>query len=121
METCRSPCLPCRRTHRVRAEPPRRGLRFMTTPAELLATGFRWHQAGDLPRAENAYRQLVQQDPGNAQAWYLLGALSEARGDLAAATTNLEQALRLRPAFAEALHHQGIVCARQGHLAEAAS
>jgi tetratricopeptide (TPR) repeat protein len=92
----------------------------MATSAELLTTGWHWHHAGDLPRAEHAYRQLVQQDPGNAQAWYLLGALAEARGDLAAAATSLEQALRLRPAFAEALHHRGIVCARQGRLAEAA-
>jgi tetratricopeptide (TPR) repeat protein len=61
----------------------------------------------------------LQREPDNAQVWYLLGALYEARGDLAAAADNLERALRLRPGFAEALHHRGIVHARQGQLAEA--
>jgi predicted O-linked N-acetylglucosamine transferase (SPINDLY family) len=89
----------------------------MTT--ELLAAGWRFHQAGDLPRAEDAYRRLLQQEPGNAQAWYLLGALCQARGDLAAAADHLERALRLRPTFAEALQHRGIVHAQQGQLAEA--
>jgi tetratricopeptide (TPR) repeat protein len=93
----------------------------MATPAELLPLAWRLHQAGDLPRAEQVYRQLLQQEPGNAQVWYLLGALCEARGDLTAAADNLDQALRLRPAFAEALHHRGVVFARQGQLAAAAA
>ncbi len=87
--------------------------------ADLLTAGWQFHQAGDLPRAEDAYRQLVRQQPDNAQGWYLLGALCQARGDLAAAAGHLEQALRLRPAFAEAIHSRGIVHARQGQLAEA--
>jgi tetratricopeptide (TPR) repeat protein len=87
--------------------------------ADLLTTGWRFHQAGDLARAEESYRRLLQQEPGNAQAWYLLGALCQARGDLTAAAAHLEQALRLRPAFAEALNYRGIVCAQQGQLAEA--
>jgi hypothetical protein len=41
--------------------------------ADLLAAGWRCHQAGNLPRAEQAYRQLVQQELDNAQGWYLLG------------------------------------------------
>jgi tetratricopeptide (TPR) repeat protein len=89
--------------------------------ADLLMTGWRFHQAGDLPRAEEAYRRLVQQEPGNAQAWFLLGALCQARGDLAAALTSLEQALRLRPEYPEALHHQGIVFIKQKRFAEAMS
>jgi tetratricopeptide (TPR) repeat protein len=92
----------------------------MPKTADLLATGWRLHQAGDLPRAEQAYRQLVEQEPGNAQGWYLLGVLCQARGDLATAAAHLEQALRLRPTFVEALNHRGMVFARQGQLAEAA-
>jgi tetratricopeptide (TPR) repeat protein len=87
---------------------------------ELLATAWRCHEAGDLPRAEQAYRELLQQEPDNAQAWYLLGALCEVRGDLTAASDSLEQALRLRPACAEVHHHVGIVRARQGRFADAA-
>jgi tetratricopeptide (TPR) repeat protein len=86
---------------------------------ELLATGWRFHQAGDLPRAEEAYRQLVEQEPENAQGWYLLGALCQARGDLAAAAEHLTQALELHPAYPEALNHQGVVFIKQGRFAEA--
>jgi predicted O-linked N-acetylglucosamine transferase (SPINDLY family) len=89
--------------------------------AELLAAGWRFHQAGDLPRAEQTYRQVVQQEPGNAQGWFLLGALYQERGDLATASASLEQALRLRPTFAEALHHQSVVFLKQGRVAEAAA
>src|SRR5262249_22524412 len=60
------------------------GRGFMPMMAELLATGWRFHQAGDLSRAEQAYRQAVQQEPANAHGWYLLGVLCQARGDLAA-------------------------------------
>jgi tetratricopeptide (TPR) repeat protein len=93
----------------------------MPVTMELLEAGLRLHQAGDFPRAEQTYRQLLEREPNSAEGWYLLGALCEARGDLAAATTHLEQALRLRPAFAEALNHRGIVFARQVQLAEAAA
>jgi tetratricopeptide (TPR) repeat protein len=79
----------------------------------LLTRGSRFHQAGDLLQAELDYRELLQQEPDNAQGWYLLGAVYEARGELTEAATSLDQALRLRPDFAEALHHRGIVSARQ--------
>jgi tetratricopeptide (TPR) repeat protein len=87
--------------------------------ANLLATGWRFHQAGDLPRAEQAYRQLVQQEPDNAQAWYLLGALYQALGDLATAAASLEQTLRLKPDHADALNHRGVVFIKQHRFAEA--
>ena len=34
----------------------------MPKTAELLTAGWRWHQAGDLVRAEQSYRQLVEQE-----------------------------------------------------------
>ncbi len=86
---------------------------------DLLATGWRFHQAGDLARAEQAYLQFVQQEPQSAQAWYLLGILSQARGDLAAAAARLEQAVRLRPDFAEAHNQLGKVHRDQRRPADA--
>src|SRR5437899_846508 len=91
----------------------------MSKTAKLLTTGWRWHQAGDLVRAEQTYRQLVEQEPENAQAWYLLGAICQARGELAAAAEHLQQALQLQPAYPEALNHQGVVFIKQGRFAEA--
>jgi predicted O-linked N-acetylglucosamine transferase (SPINDLY family) len=87
--------------------------------ADLLAVGWGFHQAGDLPRAERAYRQLIQQEPDNVRGWCWLGALLQSRGDLAAAAHSLDQALRLHPSFAEALHHRGMVHVRTGQFAEA--
>jgi tetratricopeptide (TPR) repeat protein len=64
---------------------------------------------------------VLQQEPDNAHAWYLLGALCEARGELAEAAGSQDQALRVKPDFADALHHRGIVCLRQNQSAEAAA
>jgi hypothetical protein len=41
----------------------------MVMSAELLATGRRFHQAGDLRRAEQAYRQFLRREPRNAHGW----------------------------------------------------
>jgi Flp pilus assembly protein TadD len=87
--------------------------------AELVAEGWRFHQQGDFPRAEQAYWRLIEQNPDNAHGWYLLGALCEAQGDLAAALDHLERALRLRPDHTDALKHRGVVFIKERRFAEA--
>jgi hypothetical protein len=57
---------------------------------ELLTTGWPFHQAADLPSAGQAHRRLVQLEPDNAQSWYLLGTLCQARGDLGAAADDFQ-------------------------------
>jgi predicted O-linked N-acetylglucosamine transferase (SPINDLY family) len=91
----------------------------MSMTMELLEAGWRSHQVGDLPRAEQAYRQLLQQEPGNAHGWYLLGILDQARGNLAAAAAHFQQALHLRPDFPEAYNRLGCTLAGLGKLDEA--
>jgi tetratricopeptide (TPR) repeat protein len=91
----------------------------MALSAELLATGWRWHQAGDLPRAEQAYRQLVQQEPGHAQGWYLLGSLHQAQSKLPDAIQHYQQALRLQSTFFQAEHDLGVAYLLQRHPAQA--
>ena len=39
---------------------------------ETFAQAWRCHQAGDMMRAEQLYRQLVQSDPRHADAWCFL-------------------------------------------------
>lgn len=45
----------------------------MPSPQELLATAVQQHQAGNLPLAEELYREVLQQDPTQADALHLLG------------------------------------------------
>jgi tetratricopeptide (TPR) repeat protein len=91
----------------------------MAMTAELLDAARRFHKAGDLPRAEEAYRQILARDPNHAQAWYLLGALQVGRNQLDKAVTTLEQALRLQPTHADALNQLGVVFAQRSQMAEA--
>ena len=65
----------------------------MTT--ELLANGWRLHQAGDFPQAEQVYRQFLQQEPGHAQGWFQLGSLYQAQGKYAQAEPRYRRALAI--------------------------
>jgi predicted O-linked N-acetylglucosamine transferase (SPINDLY family) len=70
----------------------------MTTPAELFALALGHHQAGDLPRAEGLYRQILQADPAHADAWHLLGVLCSQHGEPEWALEYIGIALVHRPA-----------------------
>jgi Flp pilus assembly protein TadD len=93
----------------------------MATTQETLAQGWRCQQAGDLPRAEQLYRQAGQLDPANADAPYLLGIVFQAQGKLADAAAAYGQAVRLRPDHADACNSLGIVLTDLGRLDEAAA
>ena len=45
----------------------------MPSPQELLTTAVKQHQAGNLPLAEQLYREVLQHDPGQVDALHLLG------------------------------------------------
>ena len=52
----------------------------MATIDEVMAEGWRAFQAGDLDRAERAYRLVLTQAPATARAWFMLGAIGQLRG-----------------------------------------
>ncbi len=87
--------------------------------ADFLTAGRRYHQAGDLPRAEAAYRLALQLQPANAQLWYLLGALRQAQGKLPDAIQHYGQALRLQPRFGQAQHDLGVALVQLGRSQDA--
>ncbi len=91
------------------------------TAAELLESARRWQQAGDLPRAENAYRELLIGEQNNAELWYLLGVACRNQGKLDEALSAYQRAIELRPDLAQAHNGLGIVRQQQGRLAEAAA
>jgi cytochrome c-type biogenesis protein CcmH/NrfG len=66
------------------------------------------HRSGDLRRAEQLYRQLLQGEPADADAWHLLGDALRVQGKLAEAVAAYRQALRLRPDAAEAHYGLGL-------------
>jgi tetratricopeptide (TPR) repeat protein len=78
------------------------------------------YQAGDLPRAEQLARQLLRNEPANARAVCLLGAVCHARGRRAEALGHYRQAVRLAPDYAEAHNNLGVVLAQEGKAADAA-
>src|SRR5205814_2863522 len=106
------------RSWAVQMKSPRwRGLRTMTW--ELHEVGWRAYQAGDFARAEQAYQQLLLLQPGDAQVWYLLAAVYQARSKLADAIEHFQQALQLKPDFAEAQHDLAVAYLLTGQPARA--
>jgi protein O-GlcNAc transferase len=73
-----------------------------------LRAAFSLHQRGLLDEAEAGYRSVLQQDPQNAGALQLLGALASQRRQYAEAIELFEQALRIRPGYADAHNNRGI-------------
>jgi predicted O-linked N-acetylglucosamine transferase (SPINDLY family) len=86
---------------------------------ERLALARRHHQSGNLQAAEELYRQLLEAEPGNARVWYLRGAACQALGELAEAVASLQQAIQLRPEFADAHNHLGVTYAQEKRWQEA--
>lgn len=94
----------------------------MTTVAEAFQMAVQYHQAGQLPQAEQLYRQVLQADPTHAQAHCNLGALAARAGYLDHAVACYQESLRLNPNFTEAHFNLGNTHGRRGdHEAAAAS
>lgn len=87
--------------------------------ADALALGLRHHQAGDLPQAEQLYRQVLASDPHHGEALQLLGLLALQSGRPAAGIEYLRQVLRLDPNCAEAHFNLGSALRVQGQTDEA--
>jgi protein O-GlcNAc transferase len=76
--------------------------------AALLRGGVQCQQAGCLAEAEACYRRVLAAQPGNPDAFYRLGTIAyqAGRAGLADALQNFEQALALKPDYAEACYSQ---------------
>lgn len=79
----------------------------MPTTAEAIAIALQHHQAGNLPQAEQVYRQVLQVEPQNVDALHLMGVLAHQVGQNEAAIEWIQQALALNPNFATAYNHLG--------------
>jgi tetratricopeptide (TPR) repeat protein len=82
-----------------------------------------WHaqQAGDLPRAEGLYRELLRQEPENARAWYVLGTVYYKQRQIDEAIAAFRRALEIRPDEAGGHFHLGNVLLEQQQWRAAAA
>ena len=81
----------------------------MATIAQALDAAVKHHQGGNLGEAERLYREILDRDPRNADAWHLLGLVSIARDQFEDALMHIGKAIELDPK--QAVFHN--------HLAEA--
>lgn len=56
-----------------------------------------WAEAGYAPQAKEELRAITQENPDNAEAWFILGLLHKEAGDRNAAKTCFSRFLKLQP------------------------
>jgi predicted O-linked N-acetylglucosamine transferase (SPINDLY family) len=86
-----------------------------------LQDGFRAHQAGDLDRAEELYRDILKADGNNFDALYLLGYIHLQRGQWEPAERQIGKALTVNPHSIDALFNRARALMNLGRHMEALS
>ena len=86
----------------------------------LFNQGQQFRKAGDLPRAEAAFRELLSFEPTNAEVWQALGSVCREQGKHDEALTAFQRAVTLDPEFAQAHNSLGIAYLERGNLPAAA-
>lgn len=76
-------------------------LSSQSLPSEQLASAYAVYQAGDTQQAETLYRQITQEHPELAPAWFYLGNLTFRRGAVEEAQQHYLEAARRDPHHAE--------------------
>src|SRR6202011_1381221 len=91
------------------AKPRKRGKNFsiMATLNERLSFGWSLYQGGNAAQAEQVYREVLQDEPGNADVWCLLGIICRAQGHGEDAVASYQEAIRLKPHFLEGYNNLG--------------
>jgi predicted O-linked N-acetylglucosamine transferase (SPINDLY family) len=91
----------------------------MQTIPSALALALQHHQAGRMPQAEALYRQVLQADPRNADAWHLLGVAAYHAGRHDEAIAHIRHAIVIDPGQAIFHNNLGLAYQAQRRLAEA--
>ena len=79
------------------------------TLQEAIDLGVQHHSAGDLPKAEGIYNQILEADPDQPVPLHLLGVIAHQTGNYEKAVELIEKALTFRPDYAEAHNNLGVV------------
>jgi predicted O-linked N-acetylglucosamine transferase (SPINDLY family) len=68
-----------------------------TSILDVIKTAMEHHQAGRLPQAAAIYQKILQTEPANQQALYLLGAISHQTGQFETAVELISRAISIGP------------------------
>jgi tetratricopeptide (TPR) repeat protein len=90
-----------------------------TVPAGTLSAAIRLHQAGRLGEAEAVYRQLLDRDPGDADALHLLGVLAYQGENHGLAVRLIGAAIGRNPSVPSYYNNLGIALLAKGEVEEA--
>lgn len=93
----------------------------MPTLAETFHAALGQHQAGNLPQAEQLYRNVLEQEPRHVDALHMLGLLAHQLGRADLACQYIGRAVQIRPDFAEAHSNLGTMLQQLGRMDEAVS
>jgi Flp pilus assembly protein TadD len=91
----------------------------MATIAEAIQLALQHHRQGQFVQAEQIYRQVLQADPRQGNAWHLLGVVEGQMGRHDAACDNIKRAITLNPREAVYYSNLGHACRSLGRLDEA--
>ncbi|MEO8627574.1 MAG: tetratricopeptide repeat protein [Betaproteobacteria bacterium] len=80
----------------------------MATVGETLQTAMQHHQAGRLPAAEQAYRQILAIEPDHVDALHLVGVVLHQLGKSGLAIDYIERAIALQPHAADPHYNLGL-------------
>ena len=89
------------------------------TVQQAIDLGVQHHNAGDLPKAEGIYQQVLQAEPNQPVVLRLLGTIAYQVGKIDIAVDLIGKALAINPDDAEAHNNLGIVLKDQGRLDDA--
>jgi predicted O-linked N-acetylglucosamine transferase (SPINDLY family) len=74
--------------------------------ADAIDNAIRYHQDGNIQQAEVLYRQIIQEDPDNADALHLLGLIAYQKGESRVAVELIEKAIAINDS--SAMYHSNL-------------
>lgn len=86
---------------------------------EELAQAVKYHQNGELTKAETGYLRVLEDEPNQPAAWQLLGVIAHQMGNSDLALERLDKSLAIDPRQPRALNNLGNVHAECGELEKA--